>query len=107
MSGWLVATQVPCGVRKKPVPNERQVYNLEDGGVPVQYNCTNCVDLIAQLEALAARFEYVIVASYPDKPHRITLTAWGRIQTFDAYDEAQFTAFIAAYAGLDHHPRGF
>ena len=62
---------------------------------------------LAQLEVPGARFEYVTAASYPDKPHRITLTAWGRIQTLDAYDEAQITAFIAAYAGLDHHPRGF
>ncbi len=75
--------------------------------MPVQYDCTNCVDLIAQHVALVGRFEYVIVASYPDKPHRITLTAWGRIQTLDAYDEARIKAFIAAYAGLDHHPRGF
>ena len=125
-SGWHIATLAPWGVHKKPIPNERQVYNLEDGGELVQYNCKennpfvvslsnnerkslpmNCVDLIAQLEFLAACFEYVIVAPYSDMPHRIALTAWGRIQTLDAYDEAQITAFIAAYAGLDHHPRGF
>lgn len=125
-SGWHVATLVPWGVHKQPLANERQVHNLEDGGVLVQYNCAanetreenssstaqarppaECADLVAQLEALASRHEFVIVAPYPDMPHRIALTAWGRILTLDSYDEAQITAFIEAYAGLDHHPRGF
>ena len=106
-SGWHVATLVPWGVHKTPIPNERQVHNLEDGGVLVQYNCSDCTELIAELEALADGHEYVIVAPYPEMPHRIALTAWGRIQTLAAYDEAQVTAFISAYAGLDHHPRGF
>ena len=75
--------------------------------MPVQYNCTYCADLIAQHVAVAARLEYVTMASYPDKPHGIALTAWGRIQTLDAYDETQITALIAAYAGLDHHPCSF
>ncbi len=130
-SGWHVATLVPWGVHKTPIPNERQVHNLEDGGVLVQYNCeesnpedsnpfvlslskhelrelqADCTALIAELEALAHRHEFVIVAPYPEMTHRIALTAWGRIQTLAAYDEAQVTAFISTYAGLDHHPRGF
>ncbi len=106
-SGWHVATLVPWGVHKTPIPNERQVHNLEDGGVLVQYNCLDCTALIAQLEAMASRHEYVIVAPYPGMSHRIALTAWGRLQTLDAFDEELIAAFIDAYAGLDHHPRGF
>ena len=104
-SGWHVATLVPWGVHKSPIPNERQVHNLEDGGVLVQYSCLDCTALIAQLEALASRHENVIVAPYPGMSHRIALTAWGRMQTLDAFDEDLITAFIDAYAGLDHHPR--
>lgn len=104
-SGWHVATLVPWGIHKSPIPNERQVHNLEDGGVLVQYSCQDCAALIAQLEALASRHENVIVAPYPGMSQRIALTAWGRMQTLDAFDEDLITAFIDAYAGLDHHPR--
>ena len=38
--------------------------------------------------------------------HRIALTAWGRIDTLEAFDEKRITAFIDACRGLDHHPRG-
>lgn len=106
-SGWHVATLVPWGVHNSPIPNERQVHNLEDGGVLVQYNCLDCTALIAQLEAVAARHEYVIVAPYPEMPYRIVLTAWGRILALEDFDEVRITAFIDAYAGLDHHPPGF
>ncbi len=118
------------GVHKAPIVRELQVHNLEDGGVIVQYKCPEpCPDLVTKLEALAARYrekaeadrqsmkmpanpdhamrskyDHLIVAPYPDMEHQIALTAWGRIDSFDGYDEARIVKFIEAFIGIDHHP---
>jgi hypothetical protein len=36
--------------------------------------------------------------------HQIALTAWGRIDSFNGYDEARIVRFIEAFIGIDHHP---
>jgi hypothetical protein len=118
------------GVHKTPIIRELQVHNLEDGGVILQYKCDQtCPDLVAKLEALAARYrdkaeadrrsmprpanpdrpvrskyDHLIVAPYPDMQHQLALTAWGRIDSFDGYDEDRIVRFIEAYIGIDHHP---
>lgn len=110
------------GVNKVPIPLEVQVHNLEDGGVVVQYKCSApCPELIAKLEALTQRPELLampkallshqgppairlVVAPHPTMKPAIALTAWGRIETLDQYDEAKILRFIKAYIGIDHHP---
>jgi hypothetical protein len=118
------------GVHKTPIIRELQVHNLEDGGVIVQYKCLEpCPDLVGKLEALAARYrekaeadrksmktpassehamrskyDHLIVAPYPDMERQIALTAWGRIDSFDGYDEARIVNFIETFIGIDHHP---
>jgi hypothetical protein len=93
----------PWGVHTTPVARELQVHNLEDRGVIVQYNC-ECPDLVAQLRAIVQRYDrYVILAPYPGMKNRIALTAWGRIDLFDDFDEKRITRFIDAYRGIDHH----
>jgi hypothetical protein len=47
----------------------------------------------------------VILAPYPNLETRIALTAWGRIDTFEDFDEQRIVRFIDAYGGIDHHPR--
>ena len=94
------------GIHTQPIPDALQVHNLEDGGVLVQYNCRDCDPLIAKLEAIVSRYsDKVILASYPQMDTQIALTAWGRIDTFDAVDEQRIVRFIQAYRGIDHHPR--
>ncbi len=100
---------VPWGVYRQPIPDEAQVHNLEHGGVMIQYNCRDCPDLAAQLESFYLRYTAahplprypqstkIVVAPYYDMPTRVALTAWGRIDTLDAYDEAQVTRFVNAY----------
>ena len=43
--------------------------------------------------------KFVILAPYPSMKHRIALTAWGKIDTLEAFDEKRITAFIDAYRG--------
>jgi Protein of unknown function (DUF3105) len=95
----------PWGVSKIPIADELQVHNLEDGGVMIQYSCTNCDALIDRLEKLAVKYNKVIVAPYPKMKTPIALTAWARIDTMDRYDEARIERFIKAYMGIDHHVR--
>src|SRR5216117_4287338 len=93
----------PWGVHTRPIPLPLQVHNLEDGGVLVQYNC-ECPELAEQLRAIVRRYDrQVILAPYPTMKSRIALTAWTRIDAFDAFDETRIVRFIEAYRGIDHH----
>ncbi|MGC9467401.1 MAG: DUF3105 domain-containing protein [Anaerolineae bacterium] len=92
------------GIHTEPIPNELQVHNLEDGGIMVQYNCPDgCPDLVAQLADVVERYDHVILAPYPDMESRIALTAWGRIDRLESFNEGRIVRFIEAYQGLDHH----
>ncbi len=94
------------GIHRQPIADELQVHNLEDGGVMVQYNCQDCEELIAKLEAVVSRYsDKVILAPYPNMDNRIALTAWGRIDTMTDFDEQRIVRFIEAYRGIDQHPR--
>lgn len=95
----------PWGVHTRPIPNELQVHNLEDGGVMVQYNCT-CPDLVDKLLGVVNRYDkFVILAPYPGMKTQIALTAWTRLDRFEEFDEKRIVRFIDAYRGIDHHTR--
>jgi hypothetical protein len=94
----------PWGVHTRPIPNELQVHNLEDGGVVVQYNCT-CPELVDKLRGIVSRYDrFVVLAPYPGMKTRIALTAWTRLDRFEEFDETRIR-FIDAYRGVDHHKR--
>jgi hypothetical protein len=59
---------------------------------------------VDKLTQIVRRFEtQVVLAPYPGMPTRIALTAWTRLDAFDAFDEARIVRFIRAYRGIDHH----
>ena len=97
------------GVHTEPIPDELQVHNLEDGGVLIQYRCDEpCPELVEQLTAagqpyLSSPYPYVILAPYPEMETRIALTAWGRIDQFEEFDEARIRRFIEAYRCTNWH----
>lgn len=93
------------GIHSESIPNELQVHNLEDGGVLVQYNCAEaCPGLVNQLAGVVERYEgHVILAPYPAMDSRIALTAWGRADALQDFDERRIVRFIEAYRKLDHH----
>lgn len=95
----------PWGIHTKPIPDELQVHNLEDGGVMVQYSC-ECPELAEQLAAIVRRYDrFVVLAPYPTMKSRVALTAWTRLETLDEFDASRIERFIKAYRGIDHHPR--
>jgi hypothetical protein len=106
-SGPHLGYLAPWGIHTAPIPKELQVHNLEDGGVAVQYNCPRgCPELIQELTAIVRRYDrQVILVPYPGMDTTIALTAWGRIDKFEALDEKRIVRFIEAYRGIDHHAR--
>jgi len=95
----------PWGIHTRPIPNELQVHNLEDGGVVVQYNCT-CPEVVDKLAAIVRKYPtQVVLAPYPTMTSRLALTAWTRLETLDDVDGARIERFIRAYRGIDHHTR--
>jgi len=99
----------PYGVHNQQLPDEWQVHHLEHGGIMVQYQCPDgCPELVDQLKAIVGRYKNkVILAPYdaPRLPHRIALTAWTRLDSFDDFDEARIVDFIDAY--LNRGPEQF
>ena len=103
-----------------PLPKFVQVHLLEHGNVLLQYNC-NCPDIAGALYQIAYKYDSqlipanqlqplpidvrgaeesgqaVIVAPYPGMSHKIALTAWTRLGTLDAIDQAKIASFINAY----------
>ena len=58
------------------------------------------------LEAVVAgRYARIVIAPRDGMPTTYALTAWRRLQRFDAIDEPSMRAFIAAYHGTDNHAR--
>ena len=92
------------GVHDEPIAKALQVHNLEDGGVLVQYNCTECDDLVSRLRDVVRRYpDKVALAPYPGLKARIALTAWSYIDTLDQFDEQRIVRFLDAHRGVDHH----
>jgi Protein of unknown function (DUF3105) len=110
---WSIAGRAPVswGISKEPIPDEALIHNLEHGGIGIHYNCRECPELISALEDYYQRYTSntanrlplypgstkVVVAPYYDMPSRITLTAWGRIDTLDNFDEDRITRFVEAF----------
>ncbi len=106
-SGPHFAGAASWGIHEQPIPKALQVHNLEDGGVLVQYNCSDCDELVRILKDILGRYpDRVILAPYPGMKTRIALTAWAYIEAFDDFDEQRILRFIEAHRGVDHHARG-
>lgn len=103
-----------------PLPAYVQVHLLEHGNVLLQYNCS-CPDIAGALYQIAYKYDSrlippdqlaplpaqvqtaeeggaaVVVAPYPGMKHKIALTAWTRLGTLDAIDQAKIESFINTY----------
>ncbi len=111
----------PWGIYDEPLPYERVLHNLEDGGVAIYYQCEDgCPELVTQLEEVLTPFirrgdHVVLVPNDPtyvaptgdtlheDMGSRIAMAAWQRLDKFDEFDADRVRAFIDRYEGIDHH----
>ena len=108
-SGWHTPDLASWGTYVEPQPDQRLIHNMEDGGVILWYAAGTLEENEAHVAALedvvAGRYSRFVIAPREDMPTTYALTAWRRLQRFDAIDVAAKQAFLAAYHGIDHHPR--
>lgn len=103
-SGPRYAFTVAPGVYQSPIPEGLSVRAMEHGHVIIQYAPTTATADIAALSRVAKRHgANVILAPYPELDHGIALTAWGRIDHLDRYDERRVTEFIEELSGRYNH----
>jgi hypothetical protein len=103
-SGPHFAFTVAAGVYDRPVADGLAVHALEHGHVVIRYAPATSIHEITQLERLARRYgSDVLLAPYPKIDHGIALTAWGRIDLLEHYDQDRVTAFIEALRGRYRH----
>ncbi len=108
-SGWHTPDLAAWGTYVEPVPDQRLIHNMEDGGVILWYEAGTPEENEAQVAALQevvdGRYSRYVIAPREDMPTPYAMTAWQRLERFDAIDAVAMQAFLAAYHGLDHHPR--
>ena len=105
-SGWHTPDLAAWGTYDFIVPDERLIHNMEDGGVILWYAFGSAEENAAHVEALqsvARGYPRIVIAPREGMPTTYALTAWQRLQRFEAIDEARMRAFIDVYHGIDHH----
>ena len=99
-SGTHWRVPAPWGIHSEPLPNERQVHNLEHGGIMIQYN-TEDQNLITKLRRFVQKQSdfpcFLIIAPYTDMQFTVAVTAWGLRDTMDSYDEERLQDFVDSY----------
>ena len=108
-SGWHTPDLAAWGTYVEPQPDQRLVHNMEDGGVILWYEAgtpeENEAQVAALQEVVEGRYSRVVIAPREGMPTPYAMTAWQRLARFDTIDAVAMQAFLAAYHGIDHHPR--
>ncbi len=110
---WNIGGEAPVnwGIYKEPLQDEQLIHNLEHGGIGIHYNCRDCPELVQEIETFYNTYTTegshrlplyptstkLVVAPYYDMPTRIAITAWGRIDTMENWDQERVVKFIEAY----------
>jgi len=98
-SGWHYDQAAPAGFYDIPLPDEQLVHNLEHGHVIISYDCRklpDCETVQAELRGIVDRFQRWKIVAVPreNADAAIALTAWGRIDKLQTYDEDRIVAFV-------------
>ncbi len=108
-SGWHTAQLAPWGTHLDEPPHDQLlVHNMEDGGVILWYRAgtaaENAERAAALEEVVGTRWPQTVIVPREGLETTYTLTAWTRLQRFDALDVDGQRTFLEAYHGIDHHP---
>ncbi len=107
-SGPHYGAAVAPGIYRTPLSPGQTVHGQEHGRVVIHYRPDTPADIVAALESIGKRFAPdTVVHPNPEIDSQIALTAWGRIDTLDTYDEDRIVAFVDLLRGrYDHAPAG-
>jgi hypothetical protein len=95
---------IATGVYDQPVAEGLFVHAMEHGHVVIHYPPDAPRPEVDALTRVAKRYgDDVILAPYPPLDAGIALTAWGRIDHLDRYDEPRITEFAEQLAGRYNH----
>jgi hypothetical protein len=99
-SGWHYDEPAEAGFYETALPDEQLVHNLEHGHVIISYDCSkvtdDCEDVKAELRRVVDRFQRwkIVAVARENADAGIALTAWGRIDKINSYDEDRVVAFV-------------
>ena len=98
-SGWHYDEPAKAGFYEAPLPDEQLIHNLEHGHVVISYDCsklTNCETVKTELRTLVDRFQRwkIVAVARENLDAPIAVTALGRIDKLDNYDEDRIVAFV-------------
>ena len=100
-------TGATWGIHTEDIRDERQVKNLAEGGILIQYD-TDDQELIDKLAGFAERQAnypcYLIVAPYTGLTSPIVATAWGSMDSMDEYDADRLQQFVDIFRGQGPNP---
>lgn len=103
-SGPHFAATIATGVYPSTLPEGLTVHALEHGHIVIQYARTVPGDQISDLNRIARRYGAdVVLAPYDKLDTGIALTAWGRLDRLDHYDEPRIVMFIEKLRGRYNH----
>jgi hypothetical protein len=104
-SGKHYSRTARTGIYSDPIPNERQVHNLEHGHVMIQYRGLDIGQINELEKVVEADPEMIILAPYPAMDPAVAFTSWGKIQTCAAWSDG--VPAVARYfirVNRDHAP---
>ena len=103
-SGPHFAFTIATGIYASPLPEGLTVHAMEHGHVVIQYAPSTPRNEIDALTRTAKRYGAdVVLAPYPKLRAGIALTAWGRVDLLDHYDQARISTFVERLRGRYDH----
>ena len=95
-------TGAEWGIHTEDIRDERQVRNLIEGGVLIQYSTEDQETVGTLVEVVERQGQYpcyLIVAPYAGIESPVAMTAWGAIETMEEVDVERIQQFIDTYRG--------
>jgi hypothetical protein len=103
-SGPHFAFTIATGIYTSPIAEGLTVHAMEHGHVVIQYAPGTPRGDVDALTRTARRYGAdVVLAPYPKLRTGIALTAWGRIDLLDHYDQARISTFVERLRGRYVH----
>ena len=94
-SGAHYGAAVAPGIYSAHLPAGLSVHAMEHGRVVIHYRPDTPAGIVRELESIAKRYARdTVLHPNPEIDTQIALTAWGRIDSLESYDEERIDTFV-------------